>query len=122
MSVPCWKTISEEDYQKIKHKAGPLLPTMAISTVKYDEHGKPKRAKYRIFALGNLDPHEWEKHNVFSPVMKMLEVRLLTSLAVRHNKKLKSADFKQEFIQETLPDDETYVLRPPLGCPFTPEN
>ena len=29
---------------------------MAISTIKYDEHSQPKRAKYLIVALGNLDP------------------------------------------------------------------
>ena len=33
-SIPCWKTITEAEYRKIKHKSGPLLPTMAISTVK----------------------------------------------------------------------------------------
>jgi len=34
---------------------------MAINTIKYDELENPKRAKYRIVALGNLDPHNWSK-------------------------------------------------------------
>ena len=52
--LPAWTTITEEQYQRIKHKVGRLLPTMAISTLKYDENGQPKRAKYRIVVLGNL--------------------------------------------------------------------
>jgi len=59
--LPAWITITEREYQQSKHKYGTLLPTMAISTVKYDEMGLPKRAKYIIVALGNLDPHDWSK-------------------------------------------------------------
>ena len=93
---------------------------MAISTVKYDEHGKPKRAKYRIVALGNLDPHDWNKQDRFAPVMSLMELRLLTAIAVKHNRPLQSGDFKQTFVQAVLPEDESYVLKPPVGCPLTP--
>ena len=49
-----WDTISEDKYNSIRHKVKALLPTMAISTIKFDSNGKPKRTKYRIVALGNL--------------------------------------------------------------------
>ena len=52
----------------------------------------------------------------------MLELRLLTSLAVHHKRTLKNGDIKQAFVQAVLPDDEKYVLRPPPGCPNTPKN
>ena len=51
-----WEVITDAEYRRIKHKVKATLPSMAISTIKCDESGKPKRAKYRIVALGNLDP------------------------------------------------------------------
>ena len=120
--LPAWVTISEQEYIENKNIYGSLLPTMAISTVKYDEDGKPKRAKYRIVALGNLDPHNWSKPDCYAPVMSMLEVRFMTSLAVKHKCTLKSGDFKQAFVQANLPAEEKYVLKPPPGCYLTPKN
>jgi len=101
-NLPAWRTISDKEYQLQKSTLGPLLPTMAISTIKYDELGKPKRAKYRIVALGNLDPHSWTKADCYAPVMSLMELRLITALAVKHNKVLKSGDFKQAFCQATF--------------------
>lgn len=46
------------DYEKLKHKIK-VVPTIAISTIKFDEHGEPKHAKYRIVVLGHLDQNKW---------------------------------------------------------------
>ena len=54
--------------------------------------------------------------------MNLLELRLLTAIAVKHKRKLKSGDVKQAFCQATLPDHEKYVLRSPAGCPHTSKN
>jgi len=121
-NLPAWTTLSESEYNKIKHKCKTILPTMAISTIKFDEHNQPKRAKYRIVVLGNLDPHIWSKSDCYSPVMSLFELRLMTALAIRHKCFLKNGDFKQAFVQATLPPEETYVLRPPHGCHLTPPN
>ena len=122
-NLPAWITITEKDYLANKHKYGTLLSTMAISTIKYDELGRPKRAKYRIVALGNLDSHDWSKSDCFAPVMSLMELRLLTSIAVRKRCSiLKSGDVKQAFVQAQLQKDEMYVLKPPVGCPLTPKN
>ena len=120
--LPAWTHITETEYKKIKPTVGNLLPTMAISTIKYDENGKPKRCKWRIVALGNLDPHEWSNNDCYAPVLSTMEVRLLTSLAIFHKRSLKNGDIKQAFCQAVLPPDEPYVLRPPPGCPNTPTN
>jgi len=120
-NLPAWTTITESQYKHLPSNTKSLLPTMAISTVKYDEKGAPKRAKYRIVVLGNLDPHQWSKTDCFAPVMSMMEVRLLTAMAVHFCKTLKSGDFKQAFCQATLPKGEDYVLKPPPGCPLTPQ-
>ena len=121
-NLPAWITITESEYKSNRKLYGTLLPTMAISTVKYDEHGLPKRAKYRIVALGNLDPHDWSKPDCFAPVMSLKELRLITAIAVKNKCILQSGDFKQAFVQSILPQDETYVLKPPPGCPLTPRN
>jgi len=94
---------------------------MAISTVKYDERGSSKRAKYRIVVLGNLDPHLWSKSDCFAPVMSMMEVRLLTAMAIHFCKTLKSGDSKQAFCQAKLPKGEEYIPKLPPGCPLTPQ-
>ena len=120
--LPAWTSINESEYQKIKHIVGHALPTMAISTVKYDENNQPKRVKWRIVALGNLDPNQWSTNDCFAPVISMVELRFLVSLAIHHRRPLRSGDVKQAFVQATLPDNEQYVLRPPAGCPNTPKN
>ena len=104
----------------MRHLLGTTLPTMAISKIKYDEFGKPNRAKYRIVVFGNLDPHSWTKTDCFAPVLSALETRLLIALAVNNKRIPKSGDFIQTFCQSFLPDDEKYVCRPPAGCPITP--
>jgi deoxyuridine 5'-triphosphate nucleotidohydrolase len=120
--LPAWTHITEEQYQALKPTVGKALPTMAISTIKYDENGAPKRCKWRIVALGNLDPYAWTSNDCYAPVMSMTELRLLTSLAIYHKRKLKNGDIKQAFVQAVLPDHEKYVLRPPAGCPNTPKD
>ena len=44
-SLPAWTPISERQYQEMKSIVGNALPTMAISTIKFDENGHPKRCK-----------------------------------------------------------------------------
>ncbi len=88
---------------------------MAISTIKKDGDGNPVRAKYRIVALGNLDPHNWSKSDCFAPVLSQAELRLLISLATNVNRKMKSCDVSQAFCQSYLPENEKYVCRPPHG-------
>ena len=66
--LPSWEVISEDQYYKLS-KGKKALPTMAIATIKYDEFNKPKRAKYRLVVLGNLDYHTWSKEDTAAPVL-----------------------------------------------------
>jgi hypothetical protein len=115
-SLPMWEVITEDQYRQLS-KGNRALPTMAIATIKYDENNRPKRAKYRLVVLGNMDYHTWSKEETAAPVMSQLELSLLTSLAVYNRQVLKNCDVKQAFIQSRLPPDEEYFLRPPAGCP-----
>jgi hypothetical protein len=85
--------------------------------IKYDEHNRLKQAKYQNVVLGNLDYHQWSKESTYAPVLSQLELRLLTSLAVHHKPVLKNADVKQAFVLANLPEDDIYVVKPPVGCP-----
>ena len=48
---------------------------MAIYTIKFDEDGNPKRAKYRIVVLGHLDQNKWSKQDTYAPVTSLIELR-----------------------------------------------
>lgn len=53
-----WKEVTDKEYESLKSVIkAKFLPTMAISTIKYDGDVNPNRCKYHIVALGNLDPH-----------------------------------------------------------------
>jgi hypothetical protein len=121
-SIDTWKTIEESEYQKIKHLSQGTLPTMAIATIKYDGQGNADRAKYRIVALGNLDPHSWTKSECYAPVLSQFELRFLVALAAKNKCIPKTGDVNQAFCQSYLPDDEIYVCKPPPGCPISPPN
>ena len=119
VDIDTWETISEDEYQQTKHLYKGTMPTMAIALIKYDGEGKPIRAKYRIVALGNLDPNTWSKSDCFAPVLSQFELRLLISIATQKKCIPKTGDVAQAFCQSTLPPGENYVCRPPAGCPIT---
>lgn len=45
LNLPCWRKFSASKYQKLQPMIGNAIPTMAISTIKYDENGQLKRDK-----------------------------------------------------------------------------
>ena len=90
-----WTTITEQEYSKIKHIVGNTLPNMAISAVQYVENIKPTRAKWRIVALSTLDPHELITEYCFAPVISMVELYFMVSLAIYHKCTLWSCDVKE---------------------------
>jgi hypothetical protein len=120
-NLPTWDIVSESDF-KCLHQGVKALLSMALACIKYDEFNKPKRAKYRIVVLGNLDYHNWSRESTAAPVMSQLELRLPTSIAVHHQRVLRNCDIKQAFVQSSLPESETYFVRPPQGCPRTQPN
>ena len=46
----------------------------------------------------------------------------MLSLAAHKKCIPKTGDISQAFCQSYLPDSETYVIKPPAGCPLTPKN
>lgn len=122
VNINTWETITEDQYQSMKHLYQGIMPTMAISTIKYDGNGNPNRAKYCIVALGNLDLHQLCKSDCFVPVLSQLELCFLTALAVWKKCIPKTGDVTQAFCQSCLPTDEHYICCPPPSCPIMPPN
>jgi len=114
-SLPTWEVLTETQFKALSNGVK-FLPSMAIATIKYDSFNRPKRAKYRIVVLGNHDYHTWSKEATAAPVMSQLELRLLTSLAILHRRYLKNCDVKQAFVMSSLPENEQYFVKPPVGC------
>jgi hypothetical protein len=81
VSLPIWEVVSEKEYKQLS-KGKRALTTMAIATFKYNEHNRPKQAKYRLVVLGNLYCHTCFKEATAAPVPSQLELQLLTSLAI----------------------------------------
>jgi hypothetical protein len=82
-SVPTWKVVSDAQFCQLS-KGKCALPTMAIATNKNDENNKPKRVKYRLVVLGNLDFHTWSKEDTAAPDLSQFELCILASLAIHH--------------------------------------
>ena len=122
VNVGTWEVITEDEYKILKHLVKKTLPTMAIAVIKKNGQGNADQAKYRIVALGNLDPHDWSKDQCFAPILAHMELRFLISLAVKKRRIQKSVDISQAFCQSFLPDNKIYICTPPHGCPITPSN
>ena len=114
-----WKAVTDEEYDQLKTVIkAKFLPTMAISTIKYNREGKPTWCKYRTVALGNLDPHNWSKQDCFDPVLSQLEHHTLLLLAVHNCCIPKTGNISQAFCQGVLPEDKECYIKPPPGWPL----
>jgi hypothetical protein len=82
------------EYRKLAETHGPAIPSMCVLVTKKDEHGNPVWAKSRIVVLSNKYPHEWTTCDCFAPVATQSAVRLLVSLAIKHNKFAQQGDCK----------------------------
>ena len=113
-----YEEISEEHFNKIKHKCGKPIPTMCVLTIKY-KNGYSDRAKCRIVVLGNQQQQIYSNGEKYAPVITQNQFRFLLSLAIRIKRLLKQCDVKNAFCNGKLPDDEVVVIKPPKGCPIS---
>ena len=120
-NMDVYDEISDDEYNKIKHKCGKPIPTMCVLTIKY-KNGYPDRAKCRIVVLGNQQQHNFSKGEKYAPVITQNQFRFLLSLAIKNKQILKQGDVKNTFCNGTLPQDELVVIKPPKGCPLSRPN
>ena len=99
----------------LKKNVPQVIPSMCVFTVKKDEHGDPDCAKSRIVVLGNLEERMWEKSERYAPILQYSSLCLLTSMAIEKRRHLKQGDYKNAFMQASLPEDKPTIMWPPLG-------
>lgn len=95
---------------------------MCVQTVKFDGEGNPDCVKSRIIALGNHKYDIWSKSDQFAPVISQSNHCLLTSMACEMRRQQKQGDCNNTFLHPVLPETETVICRPPLGCPLSDPN
>ena len=122
LSEDTFIVIDEATYLSLRSQYGNALPTMCVLCIKVDSTGRPVRAKCRIVVLGNLEITPWTKGDCYAPVAAQVEVRLMVSMSISHNRILKQGDAKNAFCQPTLPSTEVVIVRPPPHCPLSPPN
>ena len=79
---------------------------------------KPHRDKIRIAVLGNHKDCYW-KIEKYVPVLFYSSLRQLTKMSIEHHHHLCQGGFKNYFCNTILPDNETTIIKPPIGCPFS---
>ena len=90
---------------------------MNLFSIKPNMDGNPNRAKSRIVTLDNLEQRVWSREDKYAPVLSSTAARLLVSMAVNDGRHLKQADCKNAFCNGVLPEDEIYIVKPPVNCP-----
>ena len=69
----------------IRQTVGKFLQSIAVSTIKHDEHGSSFCAKYRIVTLGNYDPYAWTKQEYYIPLLYLFKTNLIVVMEAQHN-------------------------------------
>jgi hypothetical protein len=83
--------LSYDEYKKLRSQGAPkAIPTMCVQVIKKDEDFNPDRAKSRIVVLGNHESRYWSNAEKFAPVLSQMGLRILTSIAVQHKRRLKT--------------------------------
>ena len=90
---------------------------MCVLVAKNYKDSKPICAKSRIVVLGNFEDHLYQNPQHYAPVLKYMSLRLLTDKSVGGKHILQQGNHKYALCNETLPDNEVTVIRPPIGDP-----
>ncbi len=122
-SLDTYVKITVAEYCTLCKKGAPrAIPTMCVLTIKKDEMMNPLCEKSCIVVLGNHEDRVWKKPKKYAPVLCPDSMHLMVSLATEHRCTLKQGNCKNTFCQGILPDDETTIVKPPIGDPDTTKN
>ncbi len=81
-------------------------------------NGVFKKRKVRLCVMGNQQDNgvHFQLGELYTPVMKVVEVRLFVALAAKHRLNLFKSDTKQAFLNGDMGDEKIYI-RPPDWWP-----
>ncbi|GAA0161559.1 hypothetical protein LIER_17844 [Lithospermum erythrorhizon] len=78
------------------------------------QEGNPKpRYKVRLVVKGYAQRHRIDYGKIFSPIIKMISIRLVLGLAVSLNMKIEQLDIKTAFLHDNL--EENIFMKQPEG-------
>ena len=105
--------IKNQTWEVVKLEKGvKLVGCIWVFNVKYNLDGSIERYKTRLEAKGYTQTYRVDYKETFAPVAKMNTFRILISLVVNLNWKLKQYDIKNAFLHGDL-DEEIYMTVPP---------
>ncbi|KAE8696580.1 putative disease resistance protein [Hibiscus syriacus] len=122
MKIPHWKKAAQEEFDAlIANKTSSLvsLPKDRVPVnckwifkVKRNADGSVSRYKSRLVAKGFLQQPGIDYHEVFSPVVKPVTVRVILTLALTRGWLLRQVDINNAFLNGALME-EVYMTQPP---------
>jgi histone deacetylase 1/2 len=119
---PRWKAAMDEEFSALsRNNTWHLVPAEHgrniidckwVYKVKRKADGSIDRYKARLVAKGFKQKYGVDYEDTFSPVVKSATIRLVLSLAVSRNWKLRQLDVKNAFLHGVL-EEEVYMRQPP---------
>jgi hypothetical protein len=104
-------------------KGAKILGTTTRWDYKRDPMGTFTKRKVRMCARGDkqVEGVDYTAADLYSPVLKAAEVRLLAAIAAEHDCKMYKTDTRQAFLYGSMEDDVVYVRPPEWWCEPIPE-
>ena len=59
------------------------------------------------------------KRTIFYPVLPYSYPPQPTIMSIKHKRRLQQGDRKNSFYNSTMTTNETTIIKPPIGCPFS---
>ena len=116
-----WEQAAQTEYDSILQnktweiidlpKGRKAIGSKWVFKLKYDAEGNIDRYKARIVAKGYSQVQGIDYNETFAPVAKFTSIRILLSIAARHDLDIHQMDVKMAFLNGEL-EEEIYMYQP----------